>query len=161
MKQNKIKIIKGVNKYGKDKIIEFIYNTHPDISHPDHDNGFKLSKNELNNTMNDIIDYLVKNNTQEYMITKEHNRNDKDMTLFLENSELNIDIISFASDFLNHRSIDDAMAQVSGELPELTTKYATYWYGNGEVIVSPVDDSLDEITLFVDVYGDKKYLVEG
>lgn len=154
------KIIKGINKYGRLEIIDFIYKTHPKMN--DHeDNGFKLSKKELNDTVKYIIEYMVSHNTQYYTIKRAHNRQDKDMTLYLSHSEIIFEVVSFSQDFLNHLTVDDACIEVHGELPELCTDLATYSYGNGEVIVCPTNENIESFSMFVDQYGDNKYLVES
>lgn len=67
---------------------------------------------------------------------------------------------SFLKDFLRHRSIDDVRQSVIGELPDIATNKATYFYGNGEVIVSPVDESIPEITFELVQIGFNYYLQE-
>lgn len=62
--------------------------------------------------------------------------------------------------FLKKKSIKDIEKSVEGELFEYPTKHATYFYGNGELIVSPADESQDETVYVVDTYGSKKVLVE-
>lgn len=69
--------------------------------------------------------------------------------------------MKYAQDFLKIKNIDDACKTVRGELPEVSTDLATYWYGNKEVVVLPADDSEESFTMFVDTYGTKKYLLEG
>lgn len=53
------------------------------------------------------------------------------------------------ADFLKAHSIDDVKKNVRGELHEFATDDASYWYGNGELIVSPADESQDESTYSV------------
>lgn len=67
---------------------------------------------------------------------------------------------SFLKDFLRKKTIDDVRQSVIGELPELATDKATYWYGNGEVIVSPSDDLLPEINFEIVQIGSRFYLQE-
>lgn len=69
------------------------------------------------------------------------------------------DHIFYAEEFLAHKTIDDASALAIGELPEFCTENATYYYGNGELIVLPVD-SEEEIYFDVNKYnGFTKVLV--
>lgn len=63
-------------------------------------------------------------------------------------------------DFLKHHTIDDIQKSVRGELKEYCTDNVTYYFGNGELIVSPADESLEQTVYIIDTYGDKKYLVE-
>lgn len=64
----------------------------------------------------------------------------------------------YKRDFLKHRTVEDVRAYVKGELNELATRFATYFYGNGEVIVYPVN-SEESFSFFVDTYGAQSYLV--
>lgn len=68
--------------------------------------------------------------------------------------------MNLLGEFLKKKSIKDIEKTVKGELLEYATKNATYFYGNGELIVSPADESQDDIVYVIDTYGDKKYLVE-
>lgn len=61
--------------------------------------------------------------------------------------------------FFKHKTMDDILKSIEGELPDLCLDEATFWYGNGELIVSPVDSD-ESIVYVVDTYGDKQYLVE-
>lgn len=63
-------------------------------------------------------------------------------------------------EFLKYKSIDEIDHIVVGELEEFVTEEASYSYGNGELIIYPVDESLDSIVYVVDSIGDTKYLVE-
>lgn len=67
----------------------------------------------------------------------------------------------YMRDFLSKRSARDAEKAVKGELRELSTSLATYFYGNNEVNVSPVDEKEEPFTLYVDNYGNGPILVEG
>ncbi|MFN3454044.1 MAG: hypothetical protein ACK41T_03725 [Pseudobdellovibrio sp.] len=69
--------------------------------------------------------------------------------------------MDYAKDFLKVRSIEDACVEVIGELPDVTTALATYWYGNREVIVSPADETQDGFVMHVDIYNGRAFLVEG
>lgn len=64
---------------------------------------------------------------------------------------------SFLKDFLKHHTIDDIEEQIEGELNEFATKKASYWYGNGELIVAPADSD-DTFTFVVDRIGFNKFL---
>ena len=66
---------------------------------------------------------------------------------------------AFLNSFLNVHTIDDIKAEVVGELNEYATDKATYFFGNGELIISPADESQDEITYVVDRIGFNSMLV--
>lgn len=56
----------------------------------------------------------------------------------------------YVLDFLKHCSIDDVVANVEGELPELCTDLATYFYGNRELIVYCLTE--EALMFFADTY---------
>jgi hypothetical protein len=65
------------------------------------------------------------------------------------------------ADFLKKHSLADIKAEVVGEtLNEYGTKFASYFFGNGELIVCPADESQDETVYVIDTYGDRDFLVE-
>ncbi len=67
---------------------------------------------------------------------------------------------SFLKDFLKRKSISDVQQLVFGELPDVSTDKATYWYGNGEVICSPADEKIPDINFEVVQIGSNYYLSE-
>jgi len=69
--------------------------------------------------------------------------------------------MDLVAEFLKTHTIADIKAEVKGDLlNEFGTEHASYWYGNGELIVAPADESLDETVYVIDSYGDRDYLVE-
>ncbi len=67
--------------------------------------------------------------------------------------------INYLAEFLKIKDLQDVKQKVIGELEELSTKSATYFYGNSELIISPSDDSQDEIVYVIDNYGSGDMLV--
>lgn len=65
----------------------------------------------------------------------------------------------YAKDFLSVKTLKDACRKVTGELPDVSTDLATYFYGNREVIVSPTDDAVKEFVMHVDSYSGRDTLV--
>lgn len=63
-------------------------------------------------------------------------------------------------DFLKKYSIEDVQTPVEGEANEYSTDLATYFFGNGELVISPVDESQDEIVYWCDRIGFDYKLVE-
>ena len=52
--------------------------------------------------------------------------------------------------FLAQHSIDNIKRSVVGELLEFSTHNASYFYGNGELIICPSDPCVDETSYVVD-----------
>lgn len=52
--------------------------------------------------------------------------------------------------FLIQHDVTDVKQCVVGELLEFSTQDATYFYGNGELIICPSDPCVDETTYVVD-----------
>lgn len=63
--------------------------------------------------------------------------------------------------FLKKYTLKDIASKVSGELNEFSCEHGTVFFGNREAILSPADEELEEITLFVDVFGGRLVLVRG
>lgn len=63
--------------------------------------------------------------------------------------------------FLKRFTAEEINKTIVGELEGFSCEHGTVFYGNGEAILSPNDVSEDEITLFVDRYGDRLVIVEG
>lgn len=55
--------------------------------------------------------------------------------------------------FLKVFSVDHVVAPVHGELNEYSDEHATFFYGNGELIISPADESQSEETYYYSNYN--------
>lgn len=67
------------------------------------------------------------------------------------------DVSKYSRDFLKYKTIEDIESNCTGELHELATDIATYWLGNSELIVQPVNNE-ESFSMFVDKYGNRKVL---
>lgn len=63
-------------------------------------------------------------------------------------------------DFLNVFTLEDIENPVIGELNEFSTDDNSYFFGNGELIVSPIDESQSETVYCIETVGFIKHLVE-
>lgn len=64
-------------------------------------------------------------------------------------------------DFLKKHTVEDVAAPIEGELNEYCTKKASYMFGNGELLIYPVNSKDDEAIVYVcDNYGNGPILVE-
>lgn len=69
--------------------------------------------------------------------------------------------MKFIDDFLKKHSIEDIEREITNNtLDEYSTEDYTAFYGNGEVIIAPADETKEEIVYVIDTYGDRKYVVE-
>lgn len=62
--------------------------------------------------------------------------------------------------FFKKHDLRDIKKHIKGELNEYSTEEATFYFGNSELIISPADESEDEIVLSLDQIGFYPMLTE-
>lgn len=66
----------------------------------------------------------------------------------------------YVTKFLKKYSVNNVLESIHGELNEYSCKEFTAYFGNGELLISPANETEDEIVYFADRIGFDYVLVE-